>query len=65
MQNGPIEKFTALAAIIFVTISVLVSRGPKVGADPKKCRRRKVVRTEILCRMVRLINSQLPEGPFS
>ena len=33
-QNGPIEKFTALTASIFVLISVFVSQGPKVDADP-------------------------------
>ena len=31
----------------------------------KKCRHHKVVCTEILCRMVRLINSQLSWRPFS
>ena len=36
---------------------VFVSQGPKVDADPKKCRRRKDVGTEILCGMIRLINS--------
>ena len=65
VQNGPIEKFPALTATIFVNISVFMSQGPKVDPDPKKPHRHKVVRTEILCRMVRSRNSQLLRRPFS
>ena len=35
-QNAPIEKFTALTETTFVTISVLISQGPKFDPDPKK-----------------------------
>ena len=38
----------ALTGITFVTISLFVSRSPKVDADPRKGRRCDVVRTEIL-----------------
>ena len=65
VQNGPIDKFAALTGPIFVTISVFMSQGPKVDPDPKKRHHHKNVRTEILCRMVRLINSQLSRGPVS
>ena len=65
VQNGPIERSTALTGTIFVTISVFMSRGPKVDPDPKKSRHHKNVRTEILCRMVRSRGPQLPRGLFS
>ena len=58
VQNGPIERSTALMATLFVKMH-------KIDPDPKKSRHHKVVRTEILCRMVRLINSQLSGGPLS
>ena len=65
MQNGPIEKFTALTGTSFMTISVFMSRGPKVDPDHKKPRHHKSVRIEILCRMLRSRNSQLSRGLFS
>ena len=36
MQNGPVDKFTALTATIFVTISVFMSRAHfrAPGTDP-------------------------------
>ena len=38
------------------------SRGPKVDPAPEKCRRHKVVRAEILCRMIRSRGPQLSRG---
>ena len=58
-QNRPIERSTAPTGTIFVTFSVFMSRGPKVDPDLKKHRHHKHARTGILCRMVRLRNSQL------
>ena len=65
VQNAPIESFPALTATTFVNISTFVSRGTFSDPDPKNPHCHKVVRTEILCRMGRLINSQLSRRLFS
>ena len=58
VQHGQIESSTALTATLFV-------KNPKFDPDPKKRRCRKVVRTEILCRMVKSRAPQLSRQPFS
>ena len=35
VENGSIDKFTAGTATVFMTISVVMSWGPKVDPDPK------------------------------
>ena len=73
VQNGPIERSTALTGTIFVTISVFMSQGPKVEPNLppstvlylKKRRRRKNVCTEIPVRTVRSRGPQLLRGLFA
>ena len=65
VQNAMIGEFTTLTATISVTISTLMSQGPKVVSDHRKCRCPKKVRTNILCRMVRSRSSQLSRRLFS
>ena len=58
VQNAPIESSTALTVTLFM-------KTQKIDHDPKKCRHHKVVRAEILCRMVKSRAPQLSRRPFS